>query len=303
MHRATVCKVAAQAQLIAVGTAMGSVHLLRLNPLAPAAAAAMADADVALVDPSTYHSLADDSQQLVHDKTAAAAVASSPSVATNGQASAAVRHGMPGLQQHQQGSAGFNSGIHPNQLVRTLELQDWGHTPQQTGGVSDLAWAPDCRALAVGFRRQGLVVWTPSGCRLLCTLRQPAPEATGAKRTDSASSTADAAVAYGSGSSTGSTDAGQQRRRQPAINVDGGVSGLAWGAGGYQLMVAGMATDSSTGPVSSSSSSNSTVYELSLAKSLHHHHRVTHVSATAAGSTGPVVAQLSEELHVMQVIQ
>eukprot|EP00775_Hariotina_reticulata_P009131 gene9131-9299_t len=190
--RATVCKVAAQAQLIALGTAAGSVHLLRLNPLPPAAAAAasIGDDDSALLNPSTCDTLADATQQLMFDNTAPAAAAAAAVPATiNGQASAAVRHGMPDLQQRQQGLAG-GSGLYPDQLVRTLELQDWGHTQQQTGGVSDLAWAPDCRALAVGFKRQGLVVWTPSG--------------------------------------------------------------------------------------------------------------VTHVSATVAGSTGPVVAQLSEELHVMQ---
>jgi len=69
-------------------------------------------------------------------------------------------------------------------------------------------------------------------------------------------------------------------------------------------MVAGRTTDNSARPTSSSSSSSSsTLYELSLAKSLRHHHRVTHVSAAATGSSGPGVAQLSEELHVMQVIQ
>ena len=39
------------------------------------------------------------------------------------------------------------------------------HAPQ-------LEWTPDCRALAVGYYTRGLVVWSPSGCRLMCTLRQ-----------------------------------------------------------------------------------------------------------------------------------
>ncbi|KAJ9523815.1 hypothetical protein QJQ45_020002 [Haematococcus lacustris] len=38
-----------------------------------------------------------------------------------------------------------------------------------------VAWAPDCRALAVGYATQGVVVWSPSGCRLLSSLRQVDP--------------------------------------------------------------------------------------------------------------------------------
>lgn len=57
------------------------------------------------------------------------------------------------------------AGLDPQQLVRSLDLLDWGHSVKQTGAVAALSWAPDSRALAVGFSRQGLVVWTPSGCR------------------------------------------------------------------------------------------------------------------------------------------
>ena len=31
-----------------------------------------------------------------------------------------------------------------------------------------LEWSPDSRVLAVGYQRQGLTVWSPSGCRLMC---------------------------------------------------------------------------------------------------------------------------------------
>jgi hypothetical protein len=56
--------------------------------------------------------------------------------------------------------------------TRVLSVVDWGHKPHVTGGVSFMQWSPDCRALAVGWRKQGLAVWSPSGCRLMCSLRQ-----------------------------------------------------------------------------------------------------------------------------------
>jgi hypothetical protein len=192
-------------------------------------------------------------------------------------------------------------------LVRSLELHDWGHTPQQTGRVASLAWAPDCRALAVGFSRQGLVLWTPSGCRLLCTLRQPAPEtprgsALSGKQADelqgsSAEATATEAAADSNCSSSlpGEQQQQQQGQQQQQVSVDGAVDCLAWGVNGYQLMLANR-LPASTG------SSSSSLCELSLAKSLRHHHRVSHaVPAGGGAAAGLGVAQLGEELHVLQV--
>jgi hypothetical protein len=43
------------------------------------------------------------------------------------------------------------------------------------------------------------------------------------------------------------------------------------------------------------------LYELSLAKSLRHHHRVSHAVPAGGGTAGLGVAQLGEELHVLQV--
>jgi hypothetical protein len=186
-------------------------------------------------------------------------------------------------------------------LVRSLELHDWGHTPQQTGGVASLAWAPDCRALAVGFSRQGLVLWTPSGCRLLCTLRQPAPETprasvlSGKPADELQGSSAEAAAdSNGSSSLPGEQQQQQGQQQQQQVSVDGAVDCLAWGVNGYQLMLANRL------PASSSSSS---LCELSLAKSLRHHHRVSHAVPAGGGgaAAGLGVAQLGEELHVLQV--
>lgn len=93
--------------------------------------------------------------------------------------------------------------------LRIISLADWGYEPEVTGSVADLQWSPDNRALAVrlkltllfwsgtcrsktdfckpactgldklscwigkvGWRRSGLGLWTPSGCRLLCSVRQ-----------------------------------------------------------------------------------------------------------------------------------
>ncbi|KAJ3695374.1 hypothetical protein LUZ60_000751 [Juncus effusus] len=58
------------------------------------------------------------------------------------------------------------------QLLRTISLYDWGYSVEDTGPVSSLAWTPGSTALAVGWKFRGLSVWSTSGCRLMCTLRQ-----------------------------------------------------------------------------------------------------------------------------------
>ncbi|KAK3266990.1 hypothetical protein CYMTET_24423, partial [Cymbomonas tetramitiformis] len=56
--------------------------------------------------------------------------------------------------------------------LRTLLVSDWGPSQEDTGGVSSLAWSPDEKALAVGWSARGMAVWSASGCRLMCTIRQ-----------------------------------------------------------------------------------------------------------------------------------
>ncbi|KAL5982687.1 hypothetical protein ACLOJK_016763 [Asimina triloba] len=57
-------------------------------------------------------------------------------------------------------------------LLRTVSLYDWGYSMEDTGPVSCIAWAPDGNAFAVGWKYRGLTVWSVSGCRLMCTIRQ-----------------------------------------------------------------------------------------------------------------------------------
>lgn len=283
-------QIAAQAHLIALGTSSGVVHLLQQH--CPTGASAGTAADGSL--------------------TPSAAVAAAAALSPIGQC----------------GQLPYDfsrAGLDPQQLVRTLDLVDWGHTVKQTGAVAALCWAPDNRALAVGFGRQGLVVWTPSGCRLLCTLRQPAPEtpasgrasAVSPFRPDGSSSSGgsvlrplsvgsgDASAANGVAGGSSSSTAAPGLQHPGVVSVDGSVLCLAWGVDGYQLVLAGQASSSSAdrapgGGSSSSNSSSGIMYELSLAKSLRHHHRVTHASTAEAGM-GPGVAQLGDELHVLQV--
>ncbi|XP_077219542.1 uncharacterized protein LOC143853708 isoform X2 [Tasmannia lanceolata] len=57
-------------------------------------------------------------------------------------------------------------------LLRTISLYDWGYSMEDTGSVSCIAWTPDNTAFAVGWKLRGLTVWSVSGCRLMCTIRQ-----------------------------------------------------------------------------------------------------------------------------------
>lgn len=43
---------------------------------------------------------------------------------------------------------------------------------EDTGAVSCIRWTPDNTAFAVGWQLRGLAVWSSSGCRLMCTIRQ-----------------------------------------------------------------------------------------------------------------------------------
>ncbi|GMH17268.1 hypothetical protein Nepgr_019109 [Nepenthes gracilis] len=57
-------------------------------------------------------------------------------------------------------------------LIRTVSLDDWGYSVDDTGPVSCIAWTPDNYAFAVGWKLKGLAVWSVSGCRLMSTFRQ-----------------------------------------------------------------------------------------------------------------------------------
>jgi len=55
-------------------------------------------------------------------------------------------------------------------FLRALRLRDWGVSPSRFGSVADARWSPDGAAIAAGHARAGLAVWSPGGCRLMCTL-------------------------------------------------------------------------------------------------------------------------------------
>ena len=49
-------------------------------------------------------------------------------------------------------------------------LSAWGFSVDDTGAASYASWSHDGKALAVGWRRRGLSVWSESGCLLMCSL-------------------------------------------------------------------------------------------------------------------------------------
>eukprot|EP00884_Botryococcus_braunii_P016462 jgi/Botrbrau1/349/Bobra.110_2s0008.1 len=148
--------------------------------------------------------------------------------------------------------------------VRMISLAEWGYEPETTGSVSDIAWSPDDRALAVGWRRSGLGLWSVSGCRLLCSLRQ----------TPRTPRSAQAVM-------------GLPRPRTPnslqAPSLECGVSALTWALEGYKLMVA-------------EAGGNCQVLELTLAKSLPNAHRVPMQDL----SLNEGVSWLPPEVYILQ---
>jgi WD40 repeat protein len=189
----------------------------------------------------------------------------------------------PPLTQQPQQQQSASDGLY----LRTLNLDYWGHKPSVTGGVSALTWAPDGRALAVGYSRQGVVVWSPSGCRFLCTIRQTAADTPQAKRPQMSTSLQNSGLGGGSLETQGS---GRMEGLSASSLLEGSVQGLAWGPEGYQLLVAERGVIATGG--------GSCLVELCLAKALPNHHRVAHFTPAEAGQG---VAQLGDELHVLQV--
>lgn len=100
--------------------------------------------------------------------------------------------------------------------MRTVSLVDWGYSLEDTGHVTCICWSPDNWAFAVGWRHRGLAVWSVSGCRLMCTIRQ-----------GSLSHQHIQSPAVGHGT--------LPKTSEPLAY---GVSVLAWGEYGYQLLAA-----------------------------------------------------------------
>ncbi len=110
--------------------------------------------------------------------------------------------------------------------LRTLSLADWGYSPGDTGAARQLAWAPDGRALAVGYARRGAAVWSSSGCRLVHAMR---PGGGGGAPLPAPPNSSRWSVAPARGAPT-----------SPAAEVlDGGVAALAWSGCGHALLLGG----------------------------------------------------------------
>ncbi|KAH9536131.1 hypothetical protein CY35_17G090800 [Sphagnum magellanicum] len=97
--------------------------------------------------------------------------------------------------------------------LRTISLFDWGYTVEDTGPVNQISWTPDNCAFAVGWRYRGLAVWSASGCRLMCTIRQGSM---------SNSQSVSFSPHFGNGIA----------RSEPMVE---GVAALTWGQHAYQL--------------------------------------------------------------------
>lgn len=102
---------------------------------------------------------------------------------------------------------GHSSGAGQPEPVRVLSLADWGFRSSVVGAATQLQWSPDGRVLAVGYAHRGMAVWTPSGCRLMCSLRQAV------------------ATAMPGGSSLGLAGGGSAAQLAAATPVDRAASG------------------------------------------------------------------------------
>ena len=61
------------------------------------------------------------------------------------------------------------TGAYQNNFT-ILSLEAWGYECFDIGNVSALEWSPDGRAVAVGYGRKGMTVWSTRGCRLFSSL-------------------------------------------------------------------------------------------------------------------------------------
>lgn len=69
------------------------------------------------------------------------------------------------------GGAPATRQLTPN---RVLSLTEWGYSSRLVGAAHVIQWSPNGQVLGVGYALRGMAVWTPSGCRVMCSLRQAA---------------------------------------------------------------------------------------------------------------------------------
>ena len=114
-------------------------------------------------------------------------------------------------------------------FLRVLSLRDWGIAPRAVGRVADARWTPDGVAIAVGYRRAGLAVWTPGGCRLMCTLEQGGGFAPGALEAGES----ERAGLAGGEHAAGPSSAGKDDDVETGTAL--GVERVAWTSGGRRV--------------------------------------------------------------------
>ena len=107
----------------------------------------------------------------------------------------------------------------------------------------------------VGWEWRGLAVWSPSGCRLVCSLRQTAQDAVSTPRVPL--SVHSPLIPSGPGSMP--------------LPLESGISAMTWSAAGYSLLL-------------TETASSGQMLELALARSLDAAHRVVQGSRPGAAS-------------------
>ncbi|KAL4448516.1 hypothetical protein ABPG75_005735 [Micractinium tetrahymenae] len=219
--------------------------------------------------------------------------------------------------------------------ARVLSLADWGYRSSVVGPAEVLQWSPDGRVLAVGYGERGMAVWTPSGCRLVCSLRQAVATAVpGASGPGLAGATSprrgEPAPAAGRQQQQQQATAGmpaageQQARRGSTESASGGMAGsprkpLASSApGGLWSQTSSLNPSQAPEPgvleggvsamawtvhgyqlLVAEQGRAAALHQLEFARQVHGAHRVAQPWAAAGGASGGP-SGAAEELHALQ---
>ena len=109
----------------------------------------------------------------------------------------------------------------------TLSLEEWGHTVEDVGAVSALAWSPDGKVVAVGNARQGLSVWSTQGCRLFSAM---------VARRDMRVPCSPRLMIVGGGSRLGSAECDEAAHGIPGVHTRDEVNDVGNGIDGIDLV-------------------------------------------------------------------
>lgn len=113
-----------------------------------------------------------------------------------------------------------------------FSLKPWGVNAKDTGAAAYASWSHDGRALAVGYRRQGLSVWSDSGCLTMCSLHH------GFGGDSTTTTTRIENVFDGAAMNTTSSTMDDTSIASSDAPMIGACLGApAWGCGGYSLHV------------------------------------------------------------------